>query len=102
MPTQMLYESVIEVDERLHILSDKEERLATDVKGVSGDFIRVAKPLDVEALKSQLQVRSNRYSHFPRQLTELTVFFGNRLQKTTASRAWPLSYCTRILSRSTS
>jgi hypothetical protein len=54
---QMLYESVIEVDERLHIVSDKEERLDSDIKGVSGDYIRVARPIDVDALKQQLQVR---------------------------------------------
>lgn len=52
----MLYESVIQVDERLQLINNEEERVESDVKGVSGDYIRIVKPLDVEALRKQLQV----------------------------------------------
>lgn len=56
--TQMLYESVIEVDERLQVISDPKRRVASDVRGISGDYIRVTKDLDVEDLRAKLQVRA--------------------------------------------
>ncbi|TYZ66594.1 hypothetical protein PybrP1_002591 [[Pythium] brassicae (nom. inval.)] len=51
----MLYESVIEVDERLQVISDPKQRVSTDVRGISGDFIRVTKALDVDDLRAKLQ-----------------------------------------------
>uniref|UniRef100_K3WI67 5-oxoprolinase n=1 Tax=Globisporangium ultimum (strain ATCC 200006 / CBS 805.95 / DAOM BR144) TaxID=431595 RepID=K3WI67_GLOUD len=51
----MLYESVIEVDERLQLISDAKDRKDTDVKGISGDYIRVAKELDRNDLREKLQ-----------------------------------------------
>lgn len=55
----MLYESVIEVDERLQLISNKKDLKDTDVKGISGDFIRVAKALDVNDLRKKLKVQSS-------------------------------------------
>lgn len=52
-----LYEEVIEVDERIELLLDQELRSSssTVVEGVSGELIRVSKPLDVESLKPLLK-----------------------------------------------
>ncbi|RQM09048.1 hypothetical protein DD237_007010 [Peronospora effusa] len=50
-----LYDSVIEVDERLQLISNEKDRLPTDEKGISGDYIRVIKDLDVEDLTKKLQ-----------------------------------------------
>ncbi|POM68224.1 5-oxoprolinase [Phytophthora palmivora] len=50
-----LYDSVIEVDERLQLVNNENDRLPTDEKGISGDFIRVIKDLDVEDLTKKLQ-----------------------------------------------
>ncbi|CAL5420113.1 unnamed protein product [Camellia sinensis] len=54
-----LYEEVIEVDERVELVMNKEEgnpdTSASLVKGVSGEFVRVVKPLDEEALKTLLK-----------------------------------------------
>ncbi|KAI9986820.1 hypothetical protein PInf_025781 [Phytophthora infestans] len=50
-----LYDSVIEVDERLQLINNDKDRVATDEKGISGDYIRVIKDLDVEDLTKQLQ-----------------------------------------------
>ncbi|KAI9911947.1 hypothetical protein PsorP6_008872 [Peronosclerospora sorghi] len=50
-----LYDSVIEVDERLQLVTNEKERLPTDERGISGDYIRVIKDLDVEDLTSKLQ-----------------------------------------------
>lgn len=55
----MLYESIVEVDERLQMISDESDRVATDVKGISGDYIRVLKELDVEDLRAKLEVCAN-------------------------------------------
>ncbi|KAJ0410512.1 hypothetical protein ATCC90586_008319 [Pythium insidiosum] len=52
----MLYESVVEVEERLQVISSENEVLPSDVKGISGDYIRVLKQLDVENLREQLKV----------------------------------------------
>ncbi|GMF21743.1 unnamed protein product [Phytophthora lilii] len=52
---QTLYDSVIEVDERLQVVPNEKDRLPTDEKGISGDFIRVVKELDVEDLTKKLQ-----------------------------------------------
>lgn len=54
----MLYESVIEVDERLQVISDASARVTTDVRGVSGDYVRVKKALDVDDLRRKLQVQT--------------------------------------------
>ncbi|CAI5746857.1 unnamed protein product [Peronospora destructor] len=50
-----LYDSVIEVDERLQLVNNEKDRLLTDEKGISGDYIRVIKDLDVEELTKKLQ-----------------------------------------------
>ncbi|KUF91656.1 Pantothenate kinase 2 [Phytophthora nicotianae] len=50
-----LYDSVIEVDERLQLVNNEKDRLPTDEKGISGDYIRVIKDLDVEDLTKKLQ-----------------------------------------------
>ncbi|CAL1399120.1 unnamed protein product [Linum trigynum] len=52
-----LYEEVIEVDERVQLVVDKEEDGSSSavVKGISGELVRVVKPLDDAALKPQLK-----------------------------------------------
>ncbi|ONK61905.1 uncharacterized protein A4U43_C08F34780 [Asparagus officinalis] len=51
-----LYEEVIEADERIELLIDKEKETSSYlVKGISGEPIRVSKPLDKEALKPLLK-----------------------------------------------
>ncbi|CAI0472680.1 unnamed protein product [Linum tenue] len=52
-----LYEEVIEVDERVQLVVDKEEEGSSPavVKGISGELVRVVKPLDEAALKPQLK-----------------------------------------------
>ncbi|CAK9147854.1 unnamed protein product [Ilex paraguariensis] len=54
-----LYEEVIEVDERIELVLDHEElsqdSSASLVKGVSGEFVRVVKPFNEEALKPLLK-----------------------------------------------
>jgi len=45
-----LYEEVIEVDERVELVQDGEGD-GSSVEGISGELVRVAKPVDVEALK---------------------------------------------------
>ncbi|KAM0941322.1 putative 5-oxoprolinase (ATP-hydrolyzing) [Dioscorea sansibarensis] len=50
-----LYEEVIEVDERIELVLDKETESSSLVEGISGEFIRVARPLDKEALKPLLK-----------------------------------------------
>ncbi|KAG7379521.1 hypothetical protein PHYPSEUDO_008498 [Phytophthora pseudosyringae] len=50
-----LYDSVVEVDERLQLVNNEKNRLPTDEKGISGDYIRVTKDLDVEDLTKKLQ-----------------------------------------------
>ena len=52
----LLYESVVEVDERLRILrpGESEEGL-TVVEGITGDRLVVMRPLDLEALEWRLQ-----------------------------------------------
>ncbi|CEG37397.1 5-oxoprolinase [Plasmopara halstedii] len=54
-----LYDSVIEVDERLQLINNEKDRLPTDEKGVSGDYIRVLKKLDVEDVTRKLQNARN-------------------------------------------
>jgi hypothetical protein len=51
----MLYESVIEVEERVQLIDEKEKQ-ETDIKGISGDYIRVIQQLNVEDLRQQLLV----------------------------------------------
>ncbi|CAH0518836.1 unnamed protein product [Peronospora belbahrii] len=51
-----LYDSVIEVDERLQLINNEKERLETDEKGISGDYIRVMKDLDVDDITKKLQI----------------------------------------------
>ncbi|XP_065852183.1 5-oxoprolinase 1 [Euphorbia lathyris] len=56
-----LYEEVIEVDERVQLLLDQDQEEAEQdssslvVKGISGELVRVVKPLDEEALKPLLK-----------------------------------------------
>ncbi|XP_050205596.1 5-oxoprolinase 1 [Mercurialis annua] len=54
-----LYEEVLEVDERVQLVLDNEEidenSSLSVVKGVSGELVRVLKPLDEEALKPLLK-----------------------------------------------
>ncbi|KAK9291863.1 hypothetical protein L1049_019813 [Liquidambar formosana] len=54
-----LYEEIIEVDERIELVLDKEEgnpdSSSLVVKGVSGELVKVLKPLDEEALKPLLK-----------------------------------------------
>ncbi|GFY81766.1 oxoprolinase 1 [Actinidia rufa] len=53
-----LYEEVIEVDERVELVMDKEEVIhssASLVKGVSGELVWVVKPLNAETLKPLLK-----------------------------------------------
>lgn len=54
-----LYEEVIEVDERVELVLD-DQTVSSDssssiVKGVSGELVRITKPLNEEALKSSLK-----------------------------------------------
>ncbi|KAK2975095.1 hypothetical protein RJ640_014457 [Escallonia rubra] len=52
-----LYEEVIEVEERIELVHDEEVRpdsSASLVKGISGELVRVVKPLNEEALKPLL------------------------------------------------
>ncbi|GLD94054.1 hypothetical protein PINS_up002665 [Pythium insidiosum] len=51
----MLYESIVEVDERLQVISREKDVTSTDHKGVSGDYIRVLKELDADNLRQQLK-----------------------------------------------
>ena len=51
-----LYEEVIEVDERVELVRDGDsDRDESSVEGISGELVRVAKPVDVEALKPLLK-----------------------------------------------
>ncbi|KAB8085357.1 hypothetical protein EE612_008177 [Oryza sativa] len=52
-----LYEEVVEVDERVELVGggDGERDDGLSVKGISGELVRVAKPVDVEALKPLLK-----------------------------------------------
>ena len=53
-----LYEEVIEVDERVELVMDKEEVIhssASLVQGVSGELVWVVKPLNAETLKPLLK-----------------------------------------------
>lgn len=54
-----LYEEVIEVDERVELVLDDQtvssDSSSTIVKGVSGELVRITKPLNEEALKSSLK-----------------------------------------------
>lgn len=49
-----LYEEVVEVDERVELVLDG-ERDDSSVEGISGELVRVGKPVDVEALKPLLK-----------------------------------------------
>jgi 5-oxoprolinase (ATP-hydrolysing) len=49
-----LYEEVIEVDERVELVRDGEGD-GSSVEGISGELVRVANPVDVEALKPLLK-----------------------------------------------
>ncbi|PIA39036.1 hypothetical protein AQUCO_02700306v1 [Aquilegia coerulea] len=52
-----LYEEVIEADERVELVLDNEDNQneMSSVKGISGELVRVAKPLNEEALKDLLK-----------------------------------------------
>lgn len=51
-----LYEEVVEVDERVELVRDGEcEGDGSSVEGISGELVRVAKPVDVETLKPLLK-----------------------------------------------
>ncbi|KAF6140254.1 hypothetical protein GIB67_000302 [Kingdonia uniflora] len=51
-----LYEEVIEADERVQlVLENGEKSNGSSIKGISGEFIRVTKPLDEETLKPLLK-----------------------------------------------
>ncbi|CAD5166640.1 unnamed protein product [Musa acuminata subsp. malaccensis] len=49
-----LYEEVVEVDERIELVIDKENATAS-IPGISGELLRVAKPIDVEGLRPSLK-----------------------------------------------
>lgn len=53
-----LYEEVIEVNERIELVQDTEDNFDTSglLKGVSGEFVKVVKPLNEEALVPCLKV----------------------------------------------
>ncbi|VVA20613.1 PREDICTED: 5-oxoprolinase [Prunus dulcis] len=51
-----LYEEIIEVDERVELANDNQDSSSASlVKGVSGEMVKVVKPIDVETLKPLLQ-----------------------------------------------
>ncbi|KAF5739275.1 putative 5-oxoprolinase [Tripterygium wilfordii] len=54
-----LYEEVVEVDERVELVLEKEtddrHSSSSQVKGISGELVRVVKPLDEESLKPLLK-----------------------------------------------
>ncbi|GMH07185.1 hypothetical protein Nepgr_009025 [Nepenthes gracilis] len=53
-----LYEEVVEVEERVELVLDKEEETlssASVVKGISGELVRIVKPLNEDALKPFLK-----------------------------------------------
>ena len=55
---ELLYQEVIEADERLRILRGNEDVSAVEgkiVKGITGDRLAVIRPLDISAIKSDLQ-----------------------------------------------
>ncbi|NDY72202.1 5-oxoprolinase [Desulfobacter hydrogenophilus] len=55
---ELLYQKVIEADERLRILREDENTTAVDgkiVKGITGDRLAVIRPLDIAAIKSDLK-----------------------------------------------
>ncbi|TDH68701.1 hypothetical protein CCR75_004595 [Bremia lactucae] len=54
-----LYESVVEVEERLQVVNNETNRLPTDTKGVSGDYIRILQELDVQDVTRKLQAARN-------------------------------------------
>ncbi|KAM0898691.1 hypothetical protein ACQ4PT_021759 [Festuca glaucescens] len=49
-----LYEEVVEVDERVELVLDG-ERDDSSIEGISGELVRVGKPVDVESLKPSLK-----------------------------------------------
>ncbi|RQM23124.1 hypothetical protein B5M09_005532 [Aphanomyces astaci] len=49
----MLYEEVVEVNERVQLVFENDRR-PTDIRGVSGDYVRVLGPLDLVDLRAQL------------------------------------------------
>ncbi|XP_061341150.1 5-oxoprolinase 1 [Gastrolobium bilobum] len=56
-----LYEEVVDVEERVQLVQDKEEEenqgaSSSLVKGISGELIRIVKPLNEEALKPALKI----------------------------------------------
>ncbi|OQR91721.1 5-oxoprolinase [Achlya hypogyna] len=50
----MLYEEVVEVVERVQLVHDN-DRQSNDIKGISGDYVRVLEPPNVAAIRDQLQ-----------------------------------------------
>ncbi|KAG0465154.1 hypothetical protein HPP92_019318 [Vanilla planifolia] len=51
-----LYEEVIEADERIELLNNELRSSDSVIEGVSGELLRVLKPLDTQALKPLLKV----------------------------------------------
>ncbi|KAF0711776.1 Aste57867_5034 [Aphanomyces stellatus] len=49
----MLYEEVVEVDERVQLVGDA-DRKSGDVRGISGDYVRVLQPPNLDSLRQQL------------------------------------------------
>ena len=51
----MLYEDVVEVDERIQFVHENDRR-STDIQGISGDYVRVLKKPNLELLRENLKV----------------------------------------------
>ncbi len=51
----MLYEEVVEVSERVQLVFDN-DRKASDIKGISSDYVRVLEPPNLVELRAQLSV----------------------------------------------
>lgn len=87
-----LYEEVIEADERIELVLDREKESSSLVEGISGEPIRVAKPLDKETLKPLLKglldkgisclavvlMHSYTYPHHEILIEELALSMGFR------------------------
>lgn len=92
-----LYEEVVEVEERVQLVQAKEEEenqgaSSSLVKGISGELIRIVKPLNEEALKPALKIllekgisclavvlmHSYTYPHHEQQVEKLALSLGFR------------------------
>lgn len=52
---EVLYQEVIEIDERVVLVPEGEAGMTGDVRGVTGERIRIEKPLDEALVQEQLQ-----------------------------------------------